>query len=182
MSMWLFANLVQTGMLLAGVTLLLLVLFRRIYRHQGHRQAGGKRVQADRMEFQLPADSRQRDAQRSLSDAPPEVLEWQVEMHETARELKAELDSKTRVLQLLIGQARREADRLEQILDQLELREQGRDCSSVAKETSPNAERRARILELADRGCTSREIAQQIDASVADVESALTQRGPEGSI
>lgn len=182
MSMWLFANLVQTGMLLAGVALLLLVLFRRIYRHHAHRQAGGKRVQADPVEFQLPADSRQRDAQRSLSDAPPDVLRWQVEMHETGRELKAELDSKMRVLQLLIGQARREADRLERILDQLELPDEERDWSSVSKETPPNAERRARILELADRGCTSGEIAQQIDASVADVEPLLKQRGPDRPI
>ncbi|MFO7907455.1 MAG: hypothetical protein ACQESR_13645 [Planctomycetota bacterium] len=131
------------------------------------------------MAFQLPPDSGQREEQRSLSSTPPDVLRWQVEMHETARELKAELDSKMRVLQLLIGQARQEADRLERILDHLESPDDGGDSSSASKQTRPSGTRRSRILELADRGCTSRDIAEQLDASVADVESILQRRGPE---
>lgn len=179
MSMWLFASLVRTGMLLAGVTLLLLILLRRIYRHYGHRQYRGTEGQPKPKQLQLPPDSRRRDEQRPFFDAPPEVLGWQVDMHETARELKAELDSKMRVLQLLIGQARQEADRLEQILGHLESPDEGHDASSACKQTPPSAERRARILELAERGCTSRDIAEQLDASVADVNSVLQRRGKE---
>ena len=46
-------------------------------------------------------------------DAPPEVLRWEVEMHETARELSAQLDSKMGALQALIREADRAAARLE---------------------------------------------------------------------
>jgi hypothetical protein len=51
-------------------------------------------------------------------DAPREVVRWQVEMHETARDLKAELDSKISVLQTLVGMAREERQRLEETMHQ----------------------------------------------------------------
>jgi hypothetical protein len=47
------------------------------------------------------------------SDVAPEMERWEVEMHETARELKAQLDSKMRALQALIAEADRAASRLE---------------------------------------------------------------------
>ncbi|HUT11336.1 MAG TPA: hypothetical protein VMY42_12625 [Thermoguttaceae bacterium] len=50
-------------------------------------------------------------------DAPAEVLGWEVEMHETARALAGELDSKMGALQALIAQADRAAARLEAALD-----------------------------------------------------------------
>ncbi len=46
-------------------------------------------------------------------DAPPDVLRWEVQMHETARELSAQLDSKMGALQALIADADRAAARLE---------------------------------------------------------------------
>ncbi|MDX1944894.1 MAG: hypothetical protein SFU86_05760 [Pirellulaceae bacterium] len=58
----------------------------------------------------------ERSRDSALADAPPEVLRWQVEMHETARDLKAELDSKLSALQALILLARQERERLEQTL------------------------------------------------------------------
>lgn len=54
-----------------------------------------------------------------LRDAPPEVLRWHVELHETARDLKAEIDTKLVALQVLTKQAREEADRLERLLAQV---------------------------------------------------------------
>lgn len=50
-------------------------------------------------------------------DAPPDVLRWEVQMHGTARELSAQLDSKMGALQHLIADADRAADRLETALD-----------------------------------------------------------------
>jgi hypothetical protein len=47
------------------------------------------------------------------SDATSEMDRWEVEMHETARKLKAQLDSKMRALQALIADADRAASRLE---------------------------------------------------------------------
>jgi hypothetical protein len=48
--------------------------------------------------------------------APPELTRWQVEMHETARDLKAELDSKLAALQTLVALARQERALLERTI------------------------------------------------------------------
>ena len=108
--MWLFADLVTNAMFLTGVVLLLVILLRRSFRYYGRRRPAKS---SDKFLAEVP---RPGPKQRSLSSAPPEVLGWHVEMHETARELKAELDSKMRTLQLLIGQARQESERLESLL------------------------------------------------------------------
>jgi len=50
-------------------------------------------------------------------DAPGDMLRWEVEMHETARRLAGELDSKMGALQALIAEADRAAARLEAALD-----------------------------------------------------------------
>jgi hypothetical protein len=46
-------------------------------------------------------------------ERPIELLRWQVEMHDIARQLKAELDSKLSALQALVILAKRESERLE---------------------------------------------------------------------
>jgi hypothetical protein len=51
------------------------------------------------------------------SEPPPDFLRWQVEMHDTARELKAELDSKLAALQSLVLIARQESERLEAAIE-----------------------------------------------------------------
>jgi hypothetical protein len=79
----------------AGVALAALVLLRAARRRPGVIAAT------------LPAAAGSgRDG--ALAGAPPELLRWQVEMHETARDLKAELDSKLAAMQALIALARRE--------------------------------------------------------------------------
>ena len=55
---------------------------------------------------------------RASLDAPPEVARWQLEMHETARELKAEIDSKLLALQALVNVAREEREKLEAAIAQ----------------------------------------------------------------
>ena len=57
---------------------------------------------------------------RALSDAPPEVLRWHVELHETARDLKAEIDTKLAALSALTKLAKAEADRLERLLREVD--------------------------------------------------------------
>ncbi len=44
-------------------------------------------------------------------------MRWEVEMHDTARELKAELDSKISALMSLVRTAREEQERLTQLID-----------------------------------------------------------------
>lgn len=51
---------------------------------------------------------------------PKELLRWQVEMHETARDLKAEIDTKLAALQALTIAARQESQRLEAAIDKAE--------------------------------------------------------------
>jgi hypothetical protein len=62
--------------------------------------------------------SKFRDLQRDagISDAPVEVLRWEVEMHKTARDLKAELDSKILALQAVTKEAQAERLRLEEAI------------------------------------------------------------------
>jgi DNA-directed RNA polymerase specialized sigma24 family protein len=52
--------------------------------------------------------------------APDEMLRWQVEMHETARDVKAEIDTKLVALQQLIILANEHAERLEALLARAE--------------------------------------------------------------
>ncbi len=55
----------------------------------------------------------------SVSVPPPDQLAaWEVQMHETARDLTGQLDSKMRALEVLIGQANEAAARLEAVLGQ----------------------------------------------------------------
>lgn len=178
--MWLIAamaSMLRTGMFLAGIALLVLILLRRTYRHYGRRRTTGKKTASH-----LQQASRQRSEERSLSDAPPDVLRWHVEMHETARELKAELDSKMRVLQLLIGQARHEADRLEQLLGHRETSGEYDDAAPVTtSRTRPplSMDRQHEILTLADQGCSVAEIAAQLGTPEDAVKSLLDRRhGP----
>ncbi len=95
-----------TAMFLLGMVMLITILLRRYYRHFG------KRRQDDRP---LVNTARCKpDRQQPLIDAPPNILRWQVEMHETARDLKAELDTKMLALQQLIAIAQDQAGRLEE--------------------------------------------------------------------
>jgi len=75
-----------------------------------------QRATADPKEVRRSLAEGSRDT--ALRDAPPEVLRWHVELHETARDLKAEIDTKLAALQALTRLAREEADRLERLLSQ----------------------------------------------------------------
>lgn len=187
--MWLLASFTQTAMLLAGVALMLLVLFRRIYRHYGRRPFSCGTAKVGKTAADQPDDPTRKDEQRGLSDAPPDILRWHVEMHETARELKAELDSKMRVLQLLTTQARQEADRLEQLLQRLDTsnvsssepvhENQPAETSSTSNPPPCSGDRETRILELADRGYASGEIAHRASVPLEIVERILKKRNGE---
>jgi hypothetical protein len=52
------------------------------------------------------------------ADVPDDVVRWEVEMHDQAREVMAQLDSKMSALQALIAEADRAAARLEAALAQ----------------------------------------------------------------
>jgi hypothetical protein len=93
-------------MFLAGVVLLCFVLIRRYL---------VRTARMRRREGTVAAPKRF-DRPDRLSDAPSHVVQWQVEMHEIAREAKAELDSKMRALQVLLRDAAEQEARLRALL------------------------------------------------------------------
>jgi hypothetical protein len=72
---------------------------------------------APRSEPLAPRRIREAAPQQPLRDAPAEIARWQVEMHDLARDLKGELDTKIAILQRLVIDARGAAERLEKVLD-----------------------------------------------------------------
>ncbi len=101
-------------LLLMGVGMMTVILMRRWNRYYRKRNSARRDPRRD-----VIAASK---AQQPLMDAPPEILRWQVEMHETARELKGELDTKIAILQRLTAEARHQADRLEAAAQRCDVR------------------------------------------------------------
>ena len=96
-----------TVLLLAGLALLTIILLRRSYRYFGRR----KRNEGPMVKLPRGGEKRQ-----PLIDAPPDILRWQVEMQDTARDLKAELDSKMAALGHLVRSAETAVQRLEETI------------------------------------------------------------------
>jgi hypothetical protein len=109
---------------LLGLSFFLMLRSNRYFNRQ--RQAEQARPHAPRLRSSgaVPSDYNAGDASgASPSDrssalaqhlhASPPSAQWEVEMHETARQLKAQLDSKMSALQALIAEADRAASRLE---------------------------------------------------------------------
>jgi len=170
---------IEPGFLLAaGIALLAFVLLRRSMRH--YRRTRSQQPVVSAVERTKPSSA--------LLDAPHEVLRWQVEMHDTARDLKAELDSKISALQALLLLAQEERQRLEEVLDRSQRRPQngasyGKLPASAAIEppsgpVMPGSEQqRADIYALSDQGDTPQQIAEQLAVPVGEVEFVLGLRG-----
>ena len=95
-----FGEQTSTMLMAAGVALAAFVLLRASWR---------RRTAAPIAPVSVPSHS----SGPTPTEAPPELSRWQVEMHETARDLKAELDSKLSALQALVALARHERILLE---------------------------------------------------------------------
>ena len=108
--MWLNNNIGSWAMFGLGVVLLIVILFRRSARYQ-------RKLRRPRSNPRNFGKTESAPARQPLADAPPEVLKWQVEMHETARDLSGELDSKMLALQALLRQATQQAEQLEAAIE-----------------------------------------------------------------
>lgn len=113
--MWIIADAFTNAMLLAGIVLLVLIVFRRFHRGYVERNLTHSGSKSEATQAASPAS---RPAEGSFG-----YMNWQVEMHELAASMKGELDSKMRLLQLLIGEARVEAERLEKLLAEFDARQ-----------------------------------------------------------
>ena len=93
---------------LAAMALLIAILLMRSHRYFSRsKQAESHLVRTARPE--------QQKARHNLGK-PDEMIRWETQMHETARELSGKLDSKMVALQHLINDADRAAARLEKDL------------------------------------------------------------------
>ena len=135
-----------------------------------------------------PASTLQRGPARggSYTAAPSQVANWEVHMHETARDLMGQLDSKMRALQALTAEADRAADRLEAAIDQ------AADPAAAPKaETEPSTpqqpdasppnspadpQRRDEISMLSNYGYDAIEIARRTRLPADEVERLLALR------
>lgn len=97
-----------TGVFLALLAMTIFILLRRTHRYLA-RQDKGKSPLA-----RVPRPQ-SRDPGHHL-DAPAEVVRWEVQMHDIARDLSAQLDTKFGALRTLIAEADRAAARLEAAL------------------------------------------------------------------
>ena len=175
-------------MLVAGMVVLMWVVFRQRNRNR----RASKSTPVGRLE---PYQS------QTLSPlaAPPEAIRWQVEMHETARDLKAEIDSKLALLQSLVAMARQESERLEAAIARAERvglsasRDALEEIETASARIVPladdalNSERadhaawlqasqQRQIFRLADLGHEPSAIAQALEMPLGDVELALSLR------
>ncbi len=94
------------GLFALGIVLLIVILMRRSYRYYGRK---GRREKPIKEQF----SARGPNKDLPLVDAPPDLIRWQVEMHDTARDLKAELDSKISALRAVTKMANEASQRLE---------------------------------------------------------------------
>lgn len=95
----------------AGCGLLTMILLRRSYRHFGKRTRGGSGPAID-------TQPRPTDPWAGVKrDAGARFDRQKVEMHELARDLMGQLESKTIVLNELVQQSQRQIDRLTELLD-----------------------------------------------------------------
>ena len=185
-------------MLLVGMSLLVAILLRNFYRYRNRlkRSEGRQMSAAARRAAKTPPN-----VEQPLMDAPPEILRWQVEMHETARVLKAELDSKMGALQALSRIAREEAQRLEAAIERAEKtglsvplgappseNDAGGGISErppmprIADANLPGEDRRRLIAyQMADSGHSPAAIADALGAAVGEVEMILSLRGGDAS-
>ncbi len=183
--MWLLGSNASWGMCAAGMLLVIFFLNRRS-------RVYGRRSRLAKHAKHQPLVEPDRDA--ALIDAPREILRWQVGMHDLARDLKAELDSKISVLQATMRLAREESERLDAAIlraEQLGLSSR-RDTLSEIERIAQEADsttgslphlqdqlldgRSREIYDLADRGCGPQAIAETTGVPRGDVELLLSLR------
>ncbi len=167
-----------------GIIILTVVLLKRSSRYYR-----GKRSQPPRpTQRKQPAISSASN-DRPLADAPREILRWQVEMHETARDLKAELDGKIVALGILLRDAQHETQRLEAAVarakklgvttepNPLDVIEESAGADGLADGLPPpDFVPDERIHDLAEQGYSANAIAQELGSSLGDIELALSLR------
>jgi len=182
-------NILDTATTVLPLLLLLAVVMVFLRWSQRNLRASAQRIKR----FERPSNE---DLRRGHAlDAPPNVARWEIEMHDLARDLQGQLDSKIVILNQLIRTADAQIARLEQAL-QLPGQERPPSASWAAtsashassdgittadsavaapKPVAPSAQQ-SEIYSLADAGYNSAAIAQRIGTPQGEVELVLSLR------
>lgn len=190
-------NDVLIGIMLAILVMTLIFLINRSNRYfarQRARQSDIRDALAPRRESPRRESPQRESPQRETPPAgsADDLGRWEVQLHERARELCGQLDSKMAALQALCAEADRAAARLEAALRQAalpapsgELRPASQADSlragmHAAEETAPRergAERpKEEIHTLADYGFSPAEIAHRVGLPIGEVQLILSLR------
>lgn len=177
-------------LLLVGMGIAILMLWRRSARHfasaSEDKSSPHQRV------------TMEKNREAALLDAPPELTRWQVEMYDTARDLKGEIDTKLVMLQALTRHANEATARLQQAIDRAEKLGLRRALDPLAAieawgttrdgdETPPpevasgdpaQQAQTQQIYALADAGRNAQAIANETGLPLGDVEMTLSLRAP----
>lgn len=108
------------SLITAGLAALVLgwVIFRSMMRRsQRNRQASPLRQVAD---AKMELDKRESRGDRALRDAPPEILRWQVEIAEIARDIHGQVDTKIALLAATVRLADQRLAELKQMVETAE--------------------------------------------------------------
>ena len=191
-------SMVPGAMLGLGIAMMLAILLRRSFRYhqklkRQSRKAGKTPAQPTRRQSQLATMF---DRASPLLDAPSTILRWQVEMQDLGRELKAEIDTKMRLLEVLVRRSHEAAERLEAAATRAERlgcveRDQGDDVDSIESlaeqaasnkiaTPSPVPDYSDQVYKMADSGNNAADIAHDIGLPVGDVEFVLSLRSQAG--
>jgi len=173
-----------SGLILAAMGLLTGTMLLRTYRNLRRQKKGDAA-------FQRTLRPQRADRGHNL-DAPGDVARWEVQMHETARELSARLDSKLSALQALIADADRAAARLEAALGKSldvgskfgagpphagpQPRPATQADAGAIDGRSSSQQHREEIYTLSDYGFDAAEIARRVGSPVGEVELILGLR------
>ena len=159
-----FSNPLALAAFLAGLAILCWVLLRRSFRYFGRRP----KQQATVVRASRPGAF---EGTSRLSTPPDELARWEVQMHDLARRLSAQLDSKISVLESLVQEADRAAARLEDARRNVVPRpEPGRLADDCRQE----------IELLSDYGYAPSDIASRVRVDVEEVERVLRRGGRRG--
>jgi hypothetical protein len=182
--MWLLADNTTSALFIAGAILIALVLLRRT-----SKSLAGDRSRKRFARSAQPGPAEPARAAHNL-DAPSSLARWEVEMHELARDLSAQLDSKMRVLQELLRASEEERARLEAALHRASAVAGNGDLRGVEREAADRerpqagignsdgeALRYGPIYALADEGYSCAAISEQTGHPIGEVELILSLRG-----
>jgi len=201
--MLLFADITQWLGLGAGMLILAWVVMRRRFRALTDAKHDSRATLPSTV-FQggmLGGLRAARQPSTGLMDAPNSIARWEIGMHEVARDMRAELDSKMVALNVLIARACDESDKLTLLVRRAErlglsavpdplqavadLNSDDRRIAQAAEDQLRHATHGAagilppladQIYALADEGRQAKQIACQLGAPLGEVEFALGLR------